>query len=136
MNPRYFLGIILFCGAVRISAAQPFLELSATYQQRIKPLIKSYCLKCHSTKKEEGELDMERISTLAEVRKNPKVWLKVREMMGNGEMPPEKKPQLAAKEAQVFAQWLDAYLDAEARANAGDPGRVVLRRLSNAEYTY
>ena len=29
-----------------------------------------------------------------------------------------------------------SYLKVEARANAGDPGPVVLRRLSNAEYTY
>ena len=84
-------------------AAVPFQKLERDYNVRIKPLIKSYCLKCHSTKKEEGELDMERISTLAEVRKNPKTWLKVREMMGNGEMPPKKKPQLSAKEAQFLS---------------------------------
>ena len=30
--------------------------------------------------------------------------------------------------------WARSYLDAEARANAGDPGSVVLRRLSNVEY--
>ena len=136
MKARLYVGILCAGVGSDLSAAVSFPDLSQSYQKAIRPLVKQYCLKCHSTKKEEGELDMERISTLAEVRKNPKVWQKVREMMGNGEMPPEKKPQLSAKEAQVFAQWLDAYLDAEARANAGDPGRVVLRRLSNAEYTY
>src|SRR5262249_10998080 len=32
--------------------------------------------------------------------------------------------------------WVRGYLKVEARALAGDPGPVVLRRLSNAEYTY
>ena len=36
----------------------------------------------------------------------------------------------------MFLGWIRNYLEAEALANAGDPGRVVLRRLSNAEYTY
>ena len=33
-------------------------------------------------------------------------------------------------------QWVNEFLTLEARARAGDPGPVVLRRLSNAEYTY
>src|SRR5262249_58472627 len=33
-----------------------------------------------------------------------------------------------------FVAWVRAMLDTEARARAGDPGRVVVRRLSNAEY--
>src|SRR5262249_34985272 len=31
--------------------------------------------------------------------------------------------------------WVGRYLDFEARASAGDPGRVLMRRLSNVEYT-
>src|SRR5207302_1008359 len=32
--------------------------------------------------------------------------------------------------------WTRSFLDVEARAHAGDPGAVPLRRLSNAEYNY
>src|SRR4030095_15266379 len=32
--------------------------------------------------------------------------------------------------------WVHRYLKEEARRRAGDPGAVVLRRLSNAQYTY
>ena len=38
--------------------------------------------------------------------------------------------------ALQLQKWVGDYLAVEARAHAGDPGRVVLRRLSNAEYTY
>src|SRR5262249_3166672 len=40
-----------------------------------------------------------------------------------------------AERAQLRA-WVRAYLTAEAKALAGDPGPVVLRHLNNAEYTY
>ena len=117
-------------------AAVPFKNLELDYDERIKPLIKSYCLDCHSEIEQEGELNLERFTKFADVRKAPKVWLKVVEMMEDGEMPPKKKPQFSVAERKRFLRWIDDYLDAEALANAGDPGRVVLRRLSNAEYTY
>ena len=49
-------------------------------------------------------------------------------------MPPKKAPQPTAGERQRLAAWVRGVLAAEARARAGDPGRVVVRRLSNAEY--
>ena len=55
-------------------------------------------------------------------------------MLENNEMPPKKSKQLSAEQKAMFIAWIHRYLDAEAHAGAGDPGRVVLRRLSNAEY--
>ena len=43
---------------------------------------------------------------------------------------------MPAGERQALRDWLARYLKAEALAGAGDPGPVVLRRLSNAQYTY
>ena len=43
---------------------------------------------------------------------------------------------MPAEDRQALRDWLARYLKAEALAGAGDPGPVVLRRLSNAEYTY
>ena len=117
-------------------AAVPFPKLAGDYQKEMLPLLKKYCLDCHSTEEQEGELDLERFGSLAAVRKAPKVWVKVVEMMEDGEMPPKKKPQLSVAERNRFLGWIADYLEAEALASAGDPGRVVLRRLSNAEYTY
>ncbi|HLN07723.1 MAG TPA: DUF1587 domain-containing protein, partial [Xanthobacteraceae bacterium] len=57
-------------------------------------------------------------------------------MLDNGEMPPKKAPQPSAQRRKRLRGWVADYLRAEALASAGDPGPVVLRRLSNAEYTY
>ena len=113
-----------------------FTKLGEEFEDTVFPLMQKYCLDCHSTKKQKGKLDLERFRKLYDVRKHPKVWVKVVEMMVDGEMPPKKKPQLSTAERKVFLGWVKNYLDKEALANAGDPGRVVLRRLNNAEYTY
>ena len=82
------------------------------------------------------KLDLERFATLGDVRRDTKAWLKVVEMLDNGEMPPESVTQPSSVQHKKLRGWVDRYLQAEALTNAGDPGPVVLRRLNNAEYTY
>lgn len=113
-----------------------FRELADEYRDRIRPLTQQYCLSCHSTEQQVGELDLEQFATLTDVRGGTKSWLKVIEMLDNGEMPPGFAKQPAPGQKRQLRDWVDRYLQAESLANAGDPGPVVLRRLNNAEYTY
>jgi hypothetical protein len=57
-------------------------------------------------------------------------------MLDNGQMPPKDAPQPDDPERRRLGEGVNEYLKLEARKAAGDPGRVVLRRLNNAEYTY
>ena len=70
------------------------------------------------------------------MRSEPEIWQKVVEQIENGEMPPKDKEQLTPEHREQLLAWTKTYLNAEAHANAGDPGPVTLRRLNNAEYTY
>ncbi len=108
----------------------------AAYAGQIKPLLKEYCLGCHSTEKQKGDLDLERFGTLEAALREPKVWQQVVEQIENGEMPPAKKPQPSAAQRQELLTGAKSSLAEWARAHAGDPGPVVLRRLSNAEYAW
>lgn len=108
----------------------------ADYANAIQPLLKQYCLNCHSAKAKKGSLDLERFATADDIRKDVKVWQAIVEQVEAGEMPPNEKPQFTAAEKKAFLAWVRAFLDAEARARTGDPGHVPLRRLSNAEYNY
>ena len=135
---RLFL-LIASCAVSDSIAAEPvaFDVLGTEYARDIKPVLKQFCLNCHSTEKQEGDLDLERFSVLADVRKAPRVWQKVVEMLDTNEMPPkESKPQPSASQKKQLRSWVERYLNSEAFASAGDPGPVVLRRLSNAEYTF
>lgn len=108
----------------------------ADYATAVQPLLKKYCLNCHSTKAKKGSLDLERFATADDVRKDVKVWQAVIEQVEAGEMPPKDKPQLSEAEKKQLLAWVRGFLDAEAKARTGDPGYVPLRRLSNAEYNY
>lgn len=119
----------------RTLAKEPEAEtLKAKFGGEIQPLLKKYCLDCHSTKAKKGSLDLERFSSIDLIRKEVKPWQQSIEMLETLEMPPKEKPQPSAEERKQLIAWIRNFLDSEARANAGDPGHVPLRRLSNAEY--
>ena len=126
----------LFAAPPAAEVAQRFEKLQAEFQTQIQPLAKRYCLTCHSTAQQEGELDLERFAKVQDFRPATGVWLKVAENLDNGEMPPKDARQPSAQERRQLRDFVQRFLDAEALASAGDPGPVVLRRLSNAEYTY
>jgi mono/diheme cytochrome c family protein len=109
-------------------------DRAAEYTTQVRPLLTKYCLGCHSHKAKKGDLDLERFTGLDQVRKDLRPWEAVLEMLATGEMPPKKKPQPRPEERQRLVAWVRGVLDTEARAQAGDPGRVGVRRLSNAEY--
>ncbi|MFN9413908.1 MAG: DUF1592 domain-containing protein [Pirellula sp.] len=106
------------------------------FDQIIKPVLQQYCVECHSTQKKEGELDLEQFANSKTAAQHPKVWERVLEQLSDGEMPPKDKPQLPSDLQTKIKTSLQEMLDQWALANAGDPGEVVLRRLSNREYTY
>jgi hypothetical protein len=118
-------------------ATDLFASVKADFENIVRPLVKSACGTCHSTEKREGELDLERFRNLDDVRQHPAVWQHAAEMVSTDEMPPKDADRALSKdERRQLLDWIERYLTAEARASAGDPGPVVLRRLSNAEYTY
>lgn len=142
--PRGFLLLMLGTLAV-IFACHPRLyaqnvpgakSIEQAYQPKIRPLLKRYCHECHSADRMEAEIDLTAFTTITDVRKRPKVWQKVREILDSGQMPPKDAKQPTDSEQRMLRKWVRDYLTNEARARAGDPGPVILRRLSNAEYTY
>ena len=135
---RFSIALVILASA-SFAAGDPsisFETLGVQYEREIRPVLDGVCLDCHSTAQKEGELDLERFHVLADIRQEPGVWQNVMEMLAIGEMPPADSDPLSAEQQKKLFGWLGAYLDAEARSHAGDPGPVVLRRLNNAEYTY
>ena len=107
-----------------------------TFETTVQPLLKEYCVTCHSTKKSKGDLDLERLSTVEHAKQHTRVWESVLEQLANREMPPKNEPQLSLEQKTLLTNWILGMLDEVALASAHDPGLVVLRRLSNHEYTY
>jgi Protein of unknown function (DUF1592)/Protein of unknown function (DUF1588)/Protein of unknown function (DUF1587)/Protein of unknown function (DUF1585)/Protein of unknown function (DUF1595)/Planctomycete cytochrome C len=129
------IALTLACSLA--ASARPGAEvLERTFQKEIRPILKEYCLNCHSTEKQKGDLDLERFANVQAILQHPKVWPGVTDQLGLGEMPPKEKPQPSPLQREKLIAWVRDVVDEAAQARAGDPGPVVLRRLDNAEYTY
>ena len=122
--------------AVAAESAGPQVSLDdAGFGGAVKPLLEKYCLDCHATAKKEGGLDLERFTTVASIRRDVKPWQQLIEQVEAEEMPPREKPQPTAEERHRLVAWTRGFLDAEAKARTGDPGRTLLRRLSKQSTT-
>lgn len=90
-------SLAVFLSSTGTSATEPmpdpFAGLADEYRTLTRPLLQQFCLECHSTAKQEADLDLERFAALADVRRGTKAWLKVVEMLDNGEMPPAESKQ-------------------------------------------
>jgi len=124
-------------GAGLAAAAEPdFAPFAKDYQEKIQPLVARLCQDCHSGDEAEAEIDLAAFDSFDDVRHNPLVWKKVREILASGQMPPQDAEQPTDEEAVQLKTWLGNYLKREAAIHAGDPGPVATRRLNNAQYTY
>lgn len=122
----------LALAAVTVSA--PMAAWADEYRDRIEPFAKKYCVGCHNAKQAKGELDLTRYGGDRDVVADFRRWNAVVEFIRNGEMPPKDRPQPTIEERKGVVDAVEAILLVEARRNAGDPGAVPPRRLSNAEY--
>ena len=120
----------------RSLAAAPDAEPVEVGHASLAPLWGKYCHECHGHGVAEGDVNLAASASLERMRQDVKLWQRAAEMLATGQMPPPEATQPTASEREAMQAWLQGFLAAEARAHAGDPGRVVLRRLNNAEYTY
>lgn len=100
----------------------------------VQPLLRTFCIECHSSKRKEGELDLERFTSVSLVRADTKPWQTMIVQLETAEMPPKDQIQPTTLQRQQLIDWSRRLLRSEARRRAGDPGHVPLHRLSNAEY--
>jgi hypothetical protein len=111
--------------------------LEERFLTQVRPFIERYCLECHGPKKQKADLNLSRDLTVAGVAGNSRTWELVRARLKALEMPPEDAPrQPGTGERAAAVAWLRDLGDREAERNAGDPGIVLARRLSNAEFDY
>lgn len=123
--------------APAVAADPTAAELDGRFRDAVRPFLQSYCFECHDQAKHKGDLDLTAFATLDAVAKNYRRWDTVREQLVAGNMPPEKaKQQPKSDERQAVIDWIAAVRRYEGRRHAGDPGPVVARRLSNAEYNH
>ena len=136
MTYRTVIAVALL-GAICAPASTAEVPLDRTFSSHVHPFLEDYCLSCHDTDTHKAELDLSPFRSVTDVAKDHPRWELVLERLRNGDMPPKKsKEQPSAEERKRIIAWIESLREQESRRQAGDPGPVPARRLSNAEYDY
>lgn len=123
-------ALLLMLGvAARVTAEDAF-------QRQVMPFLTAYCVQCHNPKTTEAELDLTRYTSAAALGEHFRQWEQVLVFLKSEEMPPEKARQPSREQRAEMVATLEMLMAAEAKKLAGDPGVVLPRRLTSAEYNY
>ena len=128
---------LLSATAATAQQAATLPALQREFQSVVKPFLKTYCSSCHGQQAPKAKLDLSGFSTLDAVRNDLGHWQLILERIDADEMPPvdaDARPSPPVRTNVV--RWIRAVRRYEANLNAGDPGLVLARRLSHADYAY
>jgi hypothetical protein len=134
-----FLAALVGCGVLATSAlclAQgeeglvPSEEHAASIPSQF---FASYCNDCHREDAKQ-KFDLNSLSTDFSVEGNQQNWLRVREQLVHGFMPPKEEKQPEVSERNKAIDWIESRLIEATKIKRQSVGRVPLRRLSRVEY--
>jgi len=130
-------AVLAWTGSIASAPPKPTpATLAKRFDSQVKPLLATYCNGCHTGKKPQAQFDLGRYPNLAAVVADLPHWSLTLERVEADEMPPSGARQPSAKERKVLEDWIRDVREFEIARTAGDPGPVLARRLSNAEYDY
>ncbi len=142
--PTSFVVLLmtLLVRASALQSAQPTpasssANLDEQFTSTVRPFITEYCAGCHGGAKPQADLDLTTYTNLETVVQDHARWHQVLDKLAAQEMPPAAVPKQPTPESRnAVIAWIKAMRTQEAKKHAGDPGIVLPRRLSNAEYNY
>jgi hypothetical protein len=125
--------LLLLAGTGELPAARG----ADPFQDRVVPFVTKYCAECHNEKLAEAQLNLAKYGTAEAAADDFRQWEHVVTFVQREEMPPAAATkQPTADERNAFLSTLREVFSTEAKRLAGDPGPVLPRRLSNAEYDH
>jgi hypothetical protein len=122
------------CMACFVARADVTPEREQAFAPEIAPLVKKYCVECHSGDEPEGELRLDQYKSAQQIFEARTEWLKVLTRVRYGEMPPKDADKPSKEERQRLIKWLDGTLNDVNCQQDPFPGHVTLRRLNRTEY--
>ena len=111
-------------------------RLAEQYQSSVAPLLKRFCFDCHNQDSAEGDLDLTQYQSIDLIARDHRQWAIVAQQIEQRNMPPQDAILPGDADRLAIIQWIRDLQTHEANRDAGNPGPVLARRLSNAEFDY
>lgn len=122
----------------RNTATRPIMSKAAASAQAgfakdITPLLKKYCIACHSGPNAQSGVALDKYKTMAAALKDRDTWDRIANTVSAHTMPPAGMPHPTAAERDRLTTWIQTSLS-NAACDVKDPGSVTLHRLNREEY--
>ncbi len=126
--------MILALAVMPVGATPPALQQQ--FEQTVRPFVNKYCVGCHSGQMPAAQFDLKSYKSLDMVTADFPRWALLMQRLSAKEMPPKPMPAPPEEASEQVIAWIQAVRAEEIKSSADDPGVVLARRLSNAEYNY
>lgn len=108
--------------------------LQKQFDTTVKPFVGKYCVACHSGAQPTAQFDLKSYTTVEQVKEEFPRWSLLADRLSAHEMPPKTMPQPPQALIDQIVAFVHDVRGEEIKRLGGDPGVVLARRLSNAEY--
>jgi hypothetical protein len=129
-----FLAFALLASVATPAFAADSSDLQARLDSTVRPFVGKYCVACHSGPQPTGQFDLKSYTSMDQVKEDFPRWSLLAERLTNHEMPPKRMPQPPQAAIDQIVAFVHDVRAEEIKRLGGDPGTVLARRLSNAEY--
>ena len=129
-------SLLLLPTLALVAAPATDADLERRFTQTVRPFLAAHCVSCHGGQTPAAQFNLQSYNKLADVVRDHPHWALLAERLKAADMPPKPLKQPDPAVSKQVIDWVQAVRSNEARKHAGDPGIVLARRLSNAEYNY
>lgn len=104
------------------------------FEAEIRPVLDKKCFECHNTGNPKGGVNLDNYKEVGRIINDGQFWLKVLDQIKTRSMPPKTEKPLSEGDYHTLVDGINEILQSSLQQKS--PGRVVIRRLSHAEYRY
>src|SRR5258706_7583588 len=137
MKPNILFACALLFTLTALGVPASSRQRTDAFETSIKPFLQTYCYGCHGGTRPAAGFDLTSYATQDSVVSDQRRWNLVLARLEAGEMPPsQSRQQPTSAQRRAVVDWIETVSAEDARRHPKDPGIVLARRLSNAEYDY
>ena len=125
------LILLAFVGSLHASSKND--EIENSFQNEIRPLLATYCSRCHGPDLRTAGISFSDFTDHASVVRARSVWVRALRVLRENEMPPQG-PQPSVEERQALVEWIDEAINDLDWSEFRHPGSVTIPRLNRTEY--
>lgn len=128
--------ILIAATAITISTLTTTVANAEPFEANANEVLQEFCTDCHNHQKSKGKVNITGLIEANAFGEDFRTWDLVNAMLREKEMPPEDEPQPSPAQRAQLIELIEEKLAHAEEAVAGDPGPIVLRRLTSAEFNY